>query len=141
MAEAVFQHMVNEAGLSDKISVDSAGTGSWHIGEPAHNGTLRILKQKGVAYDGRARQLAHSDLDQFDYVLAMDAENISDIRRHVANPKAEVRLFLDYAMKAGTVNRNEVPDPYYSGQYELVYSLVEPGCRALLEHIRAKHNL
>jgi hypothetical protein len=57
MAEAVFQHLVNEAGLVAQIVVDSAGTGDWHVGEPAHTGTRRVLTQRGIAYNGRARQV------------------------------------------------------------------------------------
>jgi protein-tyrosine phosphatase len=67
MAEAVFQHMVNENGLSGEIQVDSAGTGTWHIGETAHRGTLRVLKQHNIPYDGRARHFIDTDLDRFDY--------------------------------------------------------------------------
>src|SRR5689334_2678843 len=67
MAEAVFQHMVNEAGLSSKFSLDSAGTGGWHAGETAHRGTLNVLKDHNIPYDGRARQFIRADLDKFDY--------------------------------------------------------------------------
>jgi protein-tyrosine phosphatase len=138
MAEAVFQHLVNEAGLSSKIVVDSAGTGGWHAGEPAHRGTLGILKKYEIPYDGRARQFVKNDLDQFDYVVAMDSENLSHIQRFTSK-RAEVRLFLDYAVKAGTVSIGEVPDPYYDGRFEYVYELVTQGSKALLAHIRAEH--
>ncbi len=140
MAEAVFQNLVNEAGLSDKILVDSAGTGGWHAGEPAHRGTLQVLKLHSIPYNGRARQFTGSDLEQFDYVLAMDTENLSHIQRF-AGKKAEVSLFLDYAGKAGIVDVSEVPDPYYDGRFEHVYELVTQGCKALLAHIRAEHGI
>lgn len=140
MAEAVFQHMVNQAGLSDQISSDSAGTGGWHAGEPAHRGTLTVLKRNNVPYDGRARQYTRADLDDFDYVLAMDTENLSVLKR-VTDGRAEVKLFLDYAREAGTVQRGEVPDPYYDGSFDLTYDLVTKGSKALLDHLRAKHSL
>jgi protein-tyrosine phosphatase len=140
MAEAVFQHMVNQAGLGDQILVDSAGTGSWHVGEPAHRGTLAVLKNHDVPYNGRARQFSGSDLDEFDYVLAMDSENLQTIKRYTGE-KAEISLFLSYARKAGTVDVDEVPDPYYDGRFEHVYGLVERGCKALLDYIQRKHDL
>src|SRR4051812_26586452 len=75
MAEAVFLHKVKAAGLDGEISADSAGTGNWHVGAPPHSGTRRILSAKGIAYEGRARQLSRSDLDSFDYILTMDEQN------------------------------------------------------------------
>lgn len=140
MAEAVFQHMVNQAGLSDKIVVDSAGTGGWHAGEPAHRGTLGVLKQYDIPYNGRARQFVRQDLDQFDYVLAMDGENLSHIQRYTS-AHASVSLFLDYAVKANLTTLNEVPDPYYDGRFAYVYDLVNSGCKALLAHIRTEHGI
>lgn len=142
MAEAVFQNMVNQAELSDKISVDSAGTGGWHAGEAAHRGTLSVLKRNNIPYNGRARQYARADLDDFDYVLAMDTENLSHLKRGAAGAgRAEVRLFLDYAREAGTVARSEVPDPYYDGGFDRTYDLVMKGSKALLDYLRAKHSL
>jgi protein-tyrosine phosphatase len=140
MAEAVFQQLVNQAALSDKIAVDSAGTGGWHAGEPAHRGTLNVLKQNHIPYNGRARQFTKSDLDVFDYVLAMDNENLSHIQRY-SGKRAAVRLFLTDAVQAGTVSLDEVPDPYYDGRFEYVYELVTKGCIALLAQIRVEHGI
>jgi len=140
MAEAVFQNMVNQAGLADQISSDSAGTGGWHAGEPAHRGTLSVLKRNNVPYDGRARQYSGADLNDFDYVLAMDTENLSHLKRSIEG-HAEVKLFLDYARQAGTVQRGEVPDPYYDGSFDQTYDLVIEGSKALLDYLREKHSL
>jgi protein-tyrosine phosphatase len=153
MAEAVFAHKVKAAGLSDKIEIDSAGTGDWHVGETAHPGTLKILSHNSIPYNGRARHFIAKDLTEFDYVLAMDSDNLAHIGRmvkqaekvpvnaSVADKRPEISLFLAYANKAGLIDATEVPDPYYTGEYELVYSLVEKGSTALLDHIRATHNL
>lgn len=146
MAEAVFADMVDKAGLSDRISVDSAGTGSWHVGERAHPGTLNILKKNAIDYAGRARQFHRSDLSRFDYVLAMDVSNLSAIRsmaetQHRGVEGATVTRFLHYANEAGTVTETEVPDPYYTGDFGYVYDLVMRGAQALLDHIRKEHNL
>jgi protein-tyrosine phosphatase len=142
MAEAVFQQHVKDAGLAEKIMVDSAGTGNWHVGEQAHQGTRNILKQHKILYNGRARQLAQRDLSDFDYVLAMDNSNLSNIRRYMGGKgEAEVCLFLSYALDAGTVEVAEVPDPYYDNRFEYVYNLVQQGSKALLAHIRKEHDL
>lgn len=138
MAEAVFQQKVHEAGLSDKIMVDSAGTHSYHVGEKAHDGTLAILRKKGIPYDGRARQFARRDLSDFDYILVMDKANLARIQPYLGGESdAEVKLFLSYVdQKDG-----EVPDPYYDGRFAEVYELVDKASDALLAHIRAQHNL
>ncbi|MCA9912254.1 MAG: low molecular weight phosphotyrosine protein phosphatase [Anaerolineae bacterium] len=142
MADAVFAHMVKEAGLEDQIMVDSAGTGSWHVGEPAHRGTLNILQKNSIPYNGRARQLTRRDLSDFDYVLTMDHSNYENVMRYVGNePQSEVRMFLSYANEAGLVDEAAVPDPYYDGRFAEVYELVNKGSRALLDHIRQKHGI
>jgi protein-tyrosine phosphatase len=141
MAEAVFQHTVEEAGLADHIRSDSAGTGDWHVGETAHPGTLSILRERRIPYSGRARQISTGDLTSFDYILAMDRSNLRNIRRMMGDTSAEVSLFLHYAHRAGTVSVEEVPDPYYDGRFEYVYDLVQRGSEALLAHIRSQHGL
>jgi len=139
MAEGVLRHLVDEAGLSDRIEVDSAGTSSWHIGESAHRGTRNVLRQHGIAYDGRARQITPRDFDQFDYILAMDDANLADLRAMLPNgSQAVVRRFLDFA---DGITTREVPDPYYDGRFEEVYKLVRQGAEGLLAHIRAEQGL
>lgn len=141
MAEAVFQDMVNKAGLSDKIEVDSAGTGNWHVGQPAHIGTLNILRANRIPYKGRARQLERQDLDNFDYVLVMDRENLATVRQYTRGTHAEVSLFLRYARDAGLVDSDVVPDPYYDNSFDHVYRLVTVGSKALLDYIRKEHGI
>ncbi|MBN1963117.1 MAG: low molecular weight phosphotyrosine protein phosphatase [Anaerolineae bacterium] len=139
MAEGVFQHLVDEAGLGEEIIVDSAGTGSWHVGERAHSGTRGVLRQHGIEYQGRSRQMTRDDLARFDYVLAMDRSNLNGIRSLADDSTAAtIRLFLDYAPQAGT---REVPDPYYSGRFDEVYNLVRQAAAGLLTHIREAHAL
>jgi protein-tyrosine phosphatase len=137
MAEAVFADMVAKAGLADQFEIDSAGTSREEEGSPAHPSTLAMLsKYKITGYNGRARQIVHTDLSDFDYVLAMDRSNLKFILRFALGAQAEVRLFLSYAKDAGLVSVDEVPDPWYDGNYQQTYDLVERGCRALLAHIR-----
>ncbi|GAB4309426.1 MAG: low molecular weight protein-tyrosine-phosphatase [Phototrophicales bacterium] len=142
MADAVFAHLVKQAGLDDKIRIDSAGTSGWHVGEPAHRGTLAVLKKHHIPYNGRARQFTHQDANQFDYILAMDRSNLSDIKRLIGDPpNTEVAMFLSYANQAGLTTIQEVPDPYYNNNFDEVYDLVFKGCQALLDHIRKTHDL
>lgn len=142
MADGVFQHKVNQAGLSDKIMVDSAGTGSWHVGQQAHVGTRNVLKKHNIPYDGRARQFARRDLSDFDYILAMDNSNLTNIRQYAGGESdGEIKLFLSYAKSAGTVDAEVVPDPYYDDRFDYVYDLVDKGCDALLAHIIREHKL
>lgn len=137
MAEGVFQHKVREAGLSDKIGIDSAGTGPWHIGNPPHPGTRQILEAKGISYFHRARQISPADLNAFDYVLTMDEMNWEEVRA-LGNGSAKVVRFLDYAPHLGV---REMPDPYYSGKFEEVYTLVDAAAAGLLAALRAAHGL
>jgi protein-tyrosine phosphatase len=143
MADAIFQNLVKDAGLADDILVDSAGTGAYHIGERAHRGTLNVLEKQGITYLGRARQFTAKDLDLFDYVLAMDTSNLSNIQAITRGEieEAEVKLFLSYAYELGQVDTLNVPDPYYNDRFDEVYDLVTKGSQALLEHIRAQHKL
>ena len=142
MADGVFQQMVNEAGLSNLIKVDSAGTGGWHRGEPAHQGTRNVLKLHGINYSGSARLFTREDVDSFDYILAMDSSNLSDIGRIAGrSQEAEIRLFLAYANDAGLTDVKDVPDPFYDDKFDEVYELVAIGCRALFDHIRHEHEI
>ena len=139
MAEAVFQDLVDQAGLKDDITVDSAGTGGLHLGERAHRGTLNVLRQHGIEYEGRARQFTRADFDRFDYILTMDDDNLADVRAMLPpTTQAAVRRFLDFA---GDVPTRAVPDPYYTGQFEEVYALVRQGAEGLLTHIRKETGL
>lgn len=142
MAEAVFMDMVKRAGLDHIIQADSAGLGDWHEGELAHRGTREVLHRHHIPYDGRARQIVSADLRKFDYVVAMDRSNLSGISRMMSDSDtAEVSLFLEFANTADLVDVEEVPDPYYTGRFDAVYALVQKGSQALLDHIRAEHNL
>ena len=132
MAEAVFQKLVDEAGLTQLIQVDSAGIGNWHTGEMAHEGTRRVLAKHDIPYTGRARQVSAADLQPKAYIIAMDASNVADLQRRFGSHPHLHRL-LDFASNSST---HDVPDPYYTGAFDLVYDLVDKGCRGLLKAIR-----
>lgn len=138
MAEAVFQHLVDAAGLTERFSVTSRGTGNWHVGEAAHPGTQRILDRHGIAYQGRAQQLTAQDVsDPQTYVVVMDGDNEREVRRRFGDLPRLHRL-LAFARRAQVP---DVPDPYYTGEFERVYGLVEDGCRGLLDAIREKEGV
>jgi protein-tyrosine phosphatase len=137
MAEAVFIDKVRKAGLEDKIEADSAGTGSWHLGEPAHRGTRRVLEKQGIPYSGRSRLLTPQDLNSFDYIIAMDRHNFSDAQS-LGKGKARVVTLMSYAPELGYA---DVPDPYYTGRFEDVYMLVKVACEELLKSICEEHGL
>ena len=137
MAEAVFMHKVREAGLEGEIEADSAGTGDWHIGNPPHPGTLRLLADNAIEYEHLGRQITPADLQDFDYVLAMDNANLRGILS-LGQGKAVVRRFLEYSSNKKVL---EVPDPYLTGGFEGVYKLINAAADGLLAEIRAGHGL
>lgn len=138
MAEAVMRDMVEKHGLTAKIKVDSAGTGSWHIGERPHSGTLKKLKEMNISTSGmKARQLTNSDLDAFDYIVCMDESNVQNTRKMLHAPDEEkIFRFLDV-----TPHKKDVPDPWYTGDFEETYSLCVEGCEVLLNKIQKEYGL
>ncbi len=128
---------VRERGLQDRISADSAGTGSWHIGEEAHLGTRRTLNEKGIAYAGRARQISPHDLTAFDYLLTMDDSNYADVKA-LPPGTAQIFRFLEFAPGCGFL---EVPDPWYTGDLEQTYALVSQAADGFLDFLKQEHTL
>lgn len=138
-AHAIMQHKVNEAGLQDLIEIDSAGTHAYHVGEKSDARSRAKAREKGVDMEYvRARKISINDYDQFDYILAMDNDNLELINYYAPDGHAaEVSRFLDFANMSGTCTQTEVPDPYYGGDegFETVFELVNVGCDALLKHV------
>ena len=132
MAEAVFRDMVVRAGLAGRVAADSAGTGGWHAGEQPHQGTRRVLRERGIDYTHAARQVVGDDFVRFDYLIALDNGHMFELRARAERSGAQLARLLDFAPNAPT---RDVPDPYYDGRFAEVYTLVEQGCRGLLEHI------
>lgn len=145
MAEAVFRHLAAEAGLADHFEIDSAGTGGWHLGELPHPKTRSILEEQKISYDGQqARQIQQDDIKHYDYLVVMDSENYQDVAalaRQAGNAPGELVRLLDFADPQVTNGRSDVPDPYYVGGYDAVYTLVRSGCQGLLRHIQKAEDL
>jgi len=132
-AEGVFRHHVSEAGLSERIDVDSAGTHAYHVGEPPDRRSMAAAERRGMSLQGiKARRVSDEDYERFDYILAMDEDNHTRlVDQSPSEHTSKVRLFLEFS----TSNEREVPDPYYGGAagFERVLDLVEEASRGLLE--------
>jgi low molecular weight protein-tyrosine phosphatase len=138
LAEGIFLHLVDEAGLTDRFEIDSAGTGAWHVGEMPDARASMVASQHGIELASRARQLTDNDLERFDHVIAMDYENLRNIERmaDATGSEAVIELLRRYDDEGGG---DEVPDPYYGGAsgFENVYEMVHRSCEALLTELRA----
>ena len=132
MAEAIMRDLVEKRGLTDKIKVDSAGTSNYHIGELPHKGTKAKLQEYNISTSGmKARQLRSSDIQDFDYIVCMDASNVKNTMEMLrAESDAKIFRFLDL-----THHKKDVPDPWYTGNFQETYDLCEEGCKALLDKI------
>lgn len=135
-AEGVFRKVVRQAGLDDRIIIDSCGTGDWHVGKGPDSRAVAAARKRGIEIDDlQARQFRSEDLDQFDYILVMDRQNLADVRDiWRQNGGTEPELFLRF----GKSGYDEVPDPYYGGNhgFEHVLDLIDEASEGLLSHIR-----
>jgi protein-tyrosine phosphatase len=140
MAEAIFRDMIHKGNLAGKIEVDSAGTAGWHTDKPPHDGTREILDRMEISYEGmKARQVHKNDFVDFAYIIAMDDQNIKDLKNeYEENDDIVVSKLMDFVKGPEVVN---VPDPYYTGDFDYTYKLVTNGVENLLAHIRDKHNI
>lgn len=135
-AEGVFRKVVEQAGLDDRVTIDSCGTGHWHVGKAPDSRAIVAAHKRGIDISHlRARQFRSEDLHQFDHVLVMDRQNLADVR-DVWQQKGgtEPVLFLRF----GSSGYDEVPDPYYGGDqgFEHVLDLINEASEGLLQHIR-----
>lgn len=135
-AHAVFSHQVEAAGLKDRIFIDSAGTGSWHVGEPPDARATATAMLRGYDLSPlRARQVTESDFTSFDYILAMDHSNLVQLEHmRPKDYRGHLGLFLDFHPQPPL---REVPDPYYGGEdgFEEVLDLVEAAGLGLLDRL------
>lgn len=139
VARGIFESVVQREGLEGEIEADSAGTHSYHIGDPPDPRAQSSAARRGVDISAyRARRIQREDCNNYDYVLVMDNNNLGEVRQLAENCEAEVRLLMDYASDRP---ESEVPDPYYgsSDGFELVLDLVEEASEGLLAEIREKH--
>ncbi|TCK18362.1 protein tyrosine phosphatase [Thiogranum longum] len=138
-AQGVFERLVEEAGLAAHVDIDSAGTHAYHVGEPPDRRATQAAAGRGIDLTSqRARRVREHDFESFDYVLAMDHDNLDELRAICpAHYQERVRLLLEFAE---TSQHGDVPDPYYGGAqgFERVLDMVEDGAQGLLEEIRQR---
>jgi len=140
-AHGVFQALVDEHGLGDRIHVDSAGTHGYHTGTPPDPRSQATAKTRGVDLSGqRARRFESSDFVEFDYVIGMDSGNLADMLAiRPDNGRAEARLMLEFASK---FEQREVPDPYFGeAGFERVFDMIDDAARGLLQQIRQQRGI
>ena len=137
-AEGVFRRLVDDAGLADRIEIDSAGTHAYHVDEPADRRASAAAARRGYSLAGiRARRVSDDDYERFEYIVAMDRDNLSTLSKNCdARHQKKLRLFLEFA---GTPD-GEIPDPYYGGAagFERVLDLVEDASRGLIREIESR---
>ncbi len=138
-AEGVMRRLLDEEGLADRVHVESAGTGGWHVGEPPDERATLAARRRGIALAGAAQQVRPADFRSFDLLIAMDRENLRELLAIAPDEEAaeKVRLLREFDPAAS--GDLDVPDPYYGGDrgFETVLDLVEAACRGLLDELRA----
>jgi protein-tyrosine phosphatase len=142
MGQGVFERLVEEAGLRDRIQVDSAGTHAYHVGKPPDERAQRAAAARGyVLHTQRARQVVEEDFHRADYVLAMDRDNLVALQEICpAELQGRIRLFMEFSE---LYHGRDVPDPYYGDTrgFERVLDMVEDAARGLLREIRRRYRL
>lgn len=136
-AEGIFRHLVEERGLQDEFIIDSAGIGSWHIGQLPDIRMRECGMQHGYNFNSRARQFSRADFKHFDHIIVMDQENYEDVTAKASTPEdvEKVSYMTDYLTHHP--EHSSVPDPYYGGAqgFDLVISLLEDACQGLLQKL------
>lgn len=135
IAEGVLRALAVQKGLALALTIDSAGTGAWHIGDPPDRRSIETARRHGIDISIlRGRQVAAADFSDFDLILGMDENNVRTLKRLAPDGTAQkVHLFLDYA----SGDLRDVSDPYYEGReaFEALYQMLEAGCSSLLERL------
>jgi len=139
MAELVFRQQLAQSGLADTVVVDSAGTGDWHVGDPADRRARAALERRGYPTDHTAKQFQPAWFAERDLVVALDRDNLQQLKK-VAPTRADgaaIRLLREFDVAAEAV---DVPDPYYgdAAGFDDVLDLIELSCAGLVEHLQTE---
>lgn len=131
MSEAYMRHIIKQNNLSDKINVSSRATSSYNVGNPPHHGTQTILNKLNIDFSNIiSKKLTEKDLSTNDYIIVMDDSNMRDVTN--INPNIKIHKLTDFIKNS---SHNFVPDPYYTGDFNLTFELIKAGCDSILEHI------
>ena len=136
-AEGAFRSIVLKQKLSDFFEIDSAGTHAYHIGNPPDSRSQQTARKYGVDLSNqRARKVNESDFYYYDYIIAMDTDNIEILRSiRPTNSQSQIKLLLDYLPD---VSIQSVPDPYFEGKFDEVFRMVYTACTSFLENLVKK---
>ena len=138
-AHAVMQSIVDKAGLTEQFDIQSSGTHAYHVGEqPDRRSQVTALEHGVKMNDLRAQKISINDYDYFDWILAMDQENLDLIEYYAPdNPSAKTCLLMDFSENYSA--NSVVPDPYYGGSqgFEEVFTMIESACQGLLSQLQA----
>jgi protein-tyrosine phosphatase len=142
-AEAVFRHLVEQAGLADRVAIDSAGTAGYHAGEVPDRRSTAAAERRGIALRGRARRFDRDDFERFDYVVAMDRDNRRDLLALARGDAAQAKVHLLRDFSPRGPRDADVPDPYYGDGdgFERVLDICTDACQGLLDRLRRTHEL
>lgn len=136
-AEGIMKSLVNDRGLEDFYLIDSAGIGSWHVGQLPDSRMRRHGSGHGYKFDSRARQISASDFDDFDYIIVMDNENYRAVKSLAGRSGDMSKVYMMADFLVSHPDNHSIPDPYYGGDrdFELVIELLEDACAELLDKI------
>ncbi|WP_261721856.1 low molecular weight protein-tyrosine-phosphatase [Staphylococcus equorum] len=135
MAEAIMRQRLLDRKITG-LNVTSRGTGEWNLGQPPHEGTQDILTKNDIPFDNMISELFKAD-DDFDYIIAMDQSNVESIKQINSNINGQLYKLLDFS----DMNETDVPDPYYTNNFEGVYKMVQSSCDNLIDFIVKDANL
>lgn len=135
MAEAIMRQRLLDRKITG-LNVTSRGTGEWNLGQPPHEGTQNILTKNDIPFDNIISELFKAD-DDFDYIIAMDQSNVENIKQINSNINGQLYKLLDFS----DMNETDVPDPYYTNNFEGVYKMVQSSCDNLIDFIVKDANL
>jgi protein-tyrosine phosphatase len=139
-AEGVMRGLLREMGLEDRVQIDSAGTGDWHLGAPPDARATDAAGRRGIALEGAARQVTAADFEDFDLLIAMDRKNLRELLALAPDEHAaeKIRLLREFDPATAGGEDLDVPDPFYGGDqgFEQVLDLVDAAARGLLDELR-----
>jgi protein-tyrosine phosphatase len=140
LAQGVFEKLVSDEGLEDRILIASAGTGHWHVGSPPDERMQETANKYGIQLNSRGRQFQPVDFFDFDLILAMDDSNLSLLEQICPDPEKADNLKLFRSFDPQNNGDLNVPDPYYGGGkgFEIVYAIVKRTCPPILESLKAR---
>ena len=142
LAEAVFNHKVQQSGLDTAFEVDSCGTGDYHIGAPPDPRTIANARKNGIPINHSCRQITSDDLSYFDYILVMDNSNLQNVLRLEGSAQHvhKISLLREFDPRG---KGQEVPDPYFGGEegFDLVYSILDRSLESFMGFVRQTHSV